>query len=1032
MTPEDEKMEYGGEISFEDILSEYGVSREQQLLREVEEEALSLEDIDLAIADLDRWLSRDDPAAAAGEPETPREAAETPVKDVPLQNLADTDLSEPEPGPEPAEAPDNENAPPADTKEAPSDGAASAAAPDAKDVIASEPEPEPENLPEATPEPEPEPEPEPQPILLESIVGSTVDAVLQELSEQEKPPKQSFLDRLLHRRPKPQGVIRDKGMYWVAPTPLAADQPQPVPLVPDAPVIPQRDEAPADGESAEAAADAAPIEAAEPAGAQETDADEEPVIADAQEARSAYAPPPPEDYIDYPADVDPFAAAAQEMNLTVDDADIPALGETAESQGGKTPDAAKDARKAAAKPAGPESGKNSAEDALAGAAADGKAPAKATPGGRKPPAANARAAQMPASAKRAAASAAAAAGAAKAGTAAAGKTAAAAAAAGTTSAAAGAASSKAARSAASAADTAANELLPEGPALSEVLLGVVATVLTAILGFFGIEEASGKRVLPPQPEPALNDAAEKSGRLARRISGTAAPALLVGALPALLYLLEQLGVTVPLFSTSGQIRPLLLLFLLFFTAALTADSLRLTIKNVRQLVITSSSLILFAALLAAADCLLSLTGGETYGAEPFAAAAALGLALSHLGTKCDVTGRTAYLRTAAVAPPPYMVTVSEAGARKQNGAVRGYYTALNELPLPLRVQSVLSPVLLILTLILAFRASFGHGRGALLITVWSALLLAGATFIAPLFWGLYSSRMARRLVRSGSVLAGWRGAAEIGRRAKLVVTDDDLFPPGTLALNGIKVYGEDMLKVMSYAASMVRLSGMGLTRLFDDALRAEGGSYRRVEQFCFYEEGGCSGIIDGESVLIGSKSFLKSMGVILPEGIRVQHGLFLALDHRFAAIIAVRYTASEAVTYALRQLRRDRITAVLAVRDPNLTEAFLKKRFGQNLLLEYPGVKMRIALSDRRTRGTEEPAALILREGLAPLAECAGGSRRLRRRVIWTLLFSLAAAAAGLALVSYLSSLAAFTLLTPLSLTLFLLLWALPAVLTQT
>ena len=33
----------------------------------------------------------------------------------------------------------------------------------------------------------------------------------------------------------------------------------------------------------------------------------------------------------------------------------------------------------------------------------------------------------------------------------------------------------------------------------------------------------------------------------------------------------------------------------------------------------------------------------------------------------------------------------------------------------------------------------------------------------------------------------------------MVVTDDDLFPPGTVSLNGLKLYGEEIGKVVSYA-----------------------------------------------------------------------------------------------------------------------------------------------------------------------------------------------------------------------------------------
>ena len=142
----------------------------------------------------------------------------------------------------------------------------------------------------------------------------------------------------------------------------------------------------------------------------------------------------------------------------------------------------------------------------------------------------------------------------------------------------------------------------------------------------------------------------------------------------------------------------------------------------------------------------------------------------------------------------------------------------------------------------------------------------------------------------------------------------------------------------------------------------------------------------------------------------------------------MKYEASENVDYALRTLRRSRITPILAVRDPNITPALLKRKFYKKIKVEYPQLTDRVALSEaEEDRGL--PRALLLREGLLPYAEAVVGSRRLRtavRRATW---LSLAGSAAGVLLTAYLVSLGKFDLLTPLSLTAFLLLWTLPVLL---
>ena len=94
----------------------------------------------------------------------------------------------------------------------------------------------------------------------------------------------------------------------------------------------------------------------------------------------------------------------------------------------------------------------------------------------------------------------------------------------------------------------------------------------------------------------------------------------------------------------------------------------------------------------------------------------------------------------------------------------------------------------------------------------------------------------------------------------------------------------------------------------------------------------------------------------------------------------MKYEAAENVDYALRMLRRSRITPILAVRDPNITPALLKRKFNKRVKVEFPDLTDRIALSEaEEDRGLSR--ALLLREGLLPYAEAMVGSRRLRTAV---------------------------------------------------
>ena len=96
--------------------------------------------------------------------------------------------------------------------------------------------------------------------------------------------------------------------------------------------------------------------------------------------------------------------------------------------------------------------------------------------------------------------------------------------------------------------------------------------------------------------------------------------------------------------------------------------------------------------------------------------------------------------------------------------------------------------------------------------------------------------------------------------------------------------------------------------------------------------------------------------------------------------------------------------------------------------MEDPDRASRVALSEAE-QDRDLPRALLFREGLLPYAETVVGSRRMCKAVRRAAAIGLFGSAAGTLLAFYLLLQGAYELLSPLSLVVFLLLWALPVLL---
>lgn len=537
----------------------------------------------------------------------------------------------------------------------------------------------------------------------------------------------------------------------------------------------------------------------------------------------------------------------------------------------------------------------------------------------------------------------------------------------------------------------------------------------------------------PEEEIGPEEPLEEVGAAARRrLRGQRRRlpfAVLLTVLATTLMVVEEREITLPYWTGSAPVQAAVLGVLLLGTAALCWDVFVRTAKMLLRRRFACDLLVAAAAVVTLLDCAVWPFFPDRTAALPYAAPVCAALTAALWGELRRTRSICDTCRTAAITEePPYLVADTPAGACKQRGKIEGFYTDLMKDEEPVLWQTALVPVILMGTLVFAGLASLGKGLDQNFLLCWSVILSASCSLALPLVWTLPWSGLARQLQKSSCAVAGWAGAESISRNRAMVLGDEDLFPPGTVKINGIKLYGEEMRRAVAYAASLVKESGSGLTRLFDGLLRGENGRYLKLENFSFYEEGGCSADYRGESLLLGTASFMRKMDVRLPGGLNLRTGIFLAVDRQLVAVFAVKYQPAESVDWAMRMLRRNRITPVLASRDPNITPALLRRKFARGAKVQYPALATRLALSEQEeNRG--RPRAVLLREGLLPYAEAVVGSRRLCRSAREGAAFALLGSIAGTLLTGYLANLGSFALMEPLTVLVFQTLWVAPVLL---
>lgn len=534
---------------------------------------------------------------------------------------------------------------------------------------------------------------------------------------------------------------------------------------------------------------------------------------------------------------------------------------------------------------------------------------------------------------------------------------------------------------------------------------------------------------PPEPEPDSDEAFRAEKRRAKHLRrALTVLTFLVAALLALA-ILDGLGYMPAAWMESAMLRALVPCGVLLLAAILAADVWQYAFREVKGGHVTSALGALLLTLAVSFDGIVSAAVTQD-GHAPFAATAALliWMELWSLLLRAE-TRREAFQLVNVGGEPPYVASCVDVGLCKQKGRLAGFYHMTDKPDPARRWQWYLTPLLLSAATVLAAVVCLTGQCMERFLWVWSAHLTVALPLSLPLTAALPLQRLQHRLTRGGSALAGYAGAPALSRSRQLLVTENDLFPTGTVAFNGYKVYGEERIKMLSYAAGMAQEAHSQLAPLFRQQLAAEGGFSARVDDLRFCEEGGVTGTIRGETVAMGSAYFMRKQKVPLPHDLKLQTGVFLAVDGVLGAIFVIKYQPSRNVDWALRALRRAGLRPVLAVRSGNVTPGLLKRKFGFDGKPVYPNVSARLALSDVMEQRGKIPNAVIYREGLMPLAEAVIGSRRLRSVVRTGIWLCYLGAVVGLLLTYYLTSVGSYGTLSPLYMLGFLVLWLLPTLL---
>lgn len=482
--------------------------------------------------------------------------------------------------------------------------------------------------------------------------------------------------------------------------------------------------------------------------------------------------------------------------------------------------------------------------------------------------------------------------------------------------------------------------------------------------------------------------------------------LVISVVMALLTLVFQSGPNLPFGIGNNQVLFTgILLILLFVVMMLSIDKLVQGLKNL----FSKGPGLEFLNLM---SCLATITAGaysmitrDTSSGMPYCVVSAFSLTFTLWGEKIYYRALTETMKTVISVSKPCGVVaeisedLNKTVIKKAANRTAGFYNNLVQADVGETAYRYASPILVVAAIVLGIYASVGHELTKTVFHNIAAVMAAAAPFSAMMTFAVPFNAVARRARKSGAAISGWGGADDIFHSDGASITDDDLFPPGTVTLGGIKIFEEvSPEKALRYTASLIIASNSGLSKIFSEQISRNGLNLIRVEDFTIYE-GGIGGKIRGEHAIVGSAAFMNLMGIRIPASLNMKNAIFTAVNKRLIAVFAVNYVPVKAVQNALISILRYRVKLFFAMRDFNITPVMLEQKYKIPVDdVEYIPIRDSYDISDATKHEAKRVSAVLTRDGLGPYAEAITGGRRLRTTSLIATIFSLFSAVFGMLL----------------------------------
>lgn len=261
-----------------------------------------------------------------------------------------------------------------------------------------------------------------------------------------------------------------------------------------------------------------------------------------------------------------------------------------------------------------------------------------------------------------------------------------------------------------------------------------------------------------------------------------------------------------------------------------------------------------------------------------------------------------------------------------------------------QASQVMAPICFVCSLILCIVTLVLSKDMFQAFTAFAAAACVSVPFVNMLSVNLPLNRLSKIASRCGAMIIGYPAVEQFSNVNAVMLDAKDLFPKGTVILNGIKTFGGQRIdEAIVDATALMCAIGGPLSDLFDQIIKSRRDMLPKIDNVSYEDDRGVTGWVSGRRILVGNRTLMESHGIEPPSRDYEEkyiHGgkkiVYLASGGDLVAMFVVSYNSDRRRALELRRMEDNGISLIVRTCDPNITPLLLAECFG----LEEHGVRV--------------------------------------------------------------------------------------------